>query len=108
MQPDAAPHGLPVHTVAAIGAVLAGFPQVEQAILHGSRARGNFRPGSDIDLCLDGAGLSVSLLFKIAHALDNLLLPYKIDLSIHEQIDNPELLAQIEQLGVSLYRRSKE
>lgn len=88
--------------------MLADFPQVEPAILHGSRARGDFRPGSDIDLCLEGTGLSVSLLFKIEHALDNLLLPYKIDLCIHEQIDNPELLAQIEQLGISFYRRSKE
>lgn len=108
MRPDATLHGLPAHTVASIAAVLTDFPQVEQAILHGSRARGNFRHGSDIDLCLDGTRLSVSLLFKIEHALDNLLLPYKIDLSIREQIDNPELLAQIEQLGISFYRRSKE
>jgi predicted nucleotidyltransferase len=69
-------HGLPAHVVAAIATVLASFPQVEQAILHGSRARGDFRPGSDIDLCLDGNGLTLSLLFKIEHALDNLLLPY--------------------------------
>jgi len=108
MRHDPAPHGLPPHTVAAIAGVLANFPRVEQAIVHGSRARGNFRPGSDIDLCLKGTGLSVSLLFKIEHALDNLLLPYKIDLSIYEQIDNPELLAQIERLGISFYRRSKE
>ncbi|WP_343732376.1 nucleotidyltransferase domain-containing protein [Duganella sp.] len=108
MQFDDAAHGLSAHTVAAIAAVLRNFPQVEHAILHGSRARGNFRPGSDIDLCLVGKGLTVPLLFTIEHALDNLLLPYKIDLSIHEQIDNPELLAQIERLGISLYRRSKE
>ncbi|WP_373988268.1 nucleotidyltransferase domain-containing protein [Duganella sp. BuS-21] len=94
--------------VAAIATVLASFPQVEQAILHGSRARGDFRLGSDIDLCLDGNGLSLSLLFKIEHALDKLLLPYKIDLAVRDQIDNPELLAQIEQLGASFYRRSKE
>ncbi len=108
MQFDTAAYGLSAHTMAAIAAVLTHFPQVEHAILHGSRARGNFRPGSDIDLCLEGTGLAVPLLFKIAHALDNLLLPYKIDLSIHEQIDHPELLAQIERLGISFYRRSKE
>lgn len=108
MLSDAAAYGLPDHALAGIAAVLADFPQVEHAILHGSRARGNYRPGSDIDLCLEGKGLTAPLLFKIAHALDNLLLPYKIDLCIHEQIDNPELLAQIERLGISLYRRSKE
>lgn len=48
------------------------------------------------------------LLFKIEHALDELLLPYKIDLLVRDHIDNPELLARIDGPGVSLYRRTKE
>ena len=35
-----------------INRVLAAHPGVEQALLYGSRAKGNYRPGSDIDLCL--------------------------------------------------------
>ena len=91
-----------------MGAVFAETPEVEQAILYGSRAIGNFRRGSDIDLCLVGAGLTTQQLFKLENQLDDLLLPYKIDLSIRDHIDNPELLNHIERVGTSFYHRNKE
>jgi predicted nucleotidyltransferase len=49
--------GLPETTIAKIRAVLARFPEVEKAILYGSRAKGNFKTGSDIDLTLCGEAL---------------------------------------------------
>jgi len=55
--------------------VLRQYAEVEEAILYGSRAKGNFRPGSDIDLSLKGEGLYTSLLFEIENELDDLLLP---------------------------------
>ena len=51
-------YGLPDLTVAQICAVLAQYPQVDRAVLYGSRAKGNFKPGSDIDLTLYGADLT--------------------------------------------------
>ena len=45
-------HGLSATVVAAINRVLARCPEVERAVLYGSRAKGNFKPGSDIDLTL--------------------------------------------------------
>jgi len=60
-------------------------------ILYGSRARGNYRNGSDIDLALVGKELDLTTLFKVETELDDLLLPYKIDLSIHHKIENPDL-----------------
>ena len=78
---------------------------MEQVILHGSRAKGNFKPGSNIDLCLVGTGLTLPSLLRIDTELDDLLLPYKIDLSLRHHIDNPELLAHIQRAGVSFYRR---
>lgn len=72
-------HGLSDSTVAKIRGVLARFPAIDKAVLYGSRAKGNYRPGSDIDLTLQGAMLTPRLL---ADALDELLLPYSIDLSL--------------------------
>ena len=84
-------------------AVFARYPQVEQAILYGSRAKGTFRNGSDIDLTLKGDALTHRELGKIDMELDDLLLPYKIDLSLFRQIDNPNLIEHIERVGVVFY-----
>ena len=107
-EPEPLVFGLKTSVVHRMGAVFSAFPEVEQAILYGSRAKGNFRHGSDIDLCLIGARLNLPLLLKIENELDDLLLPYKIDLSIRDRIDNPELLTHIERVGLSFYHRKKE
>ncbi len=97
--------GLPADAVAAIQRVLAGCPAVEQALLYGSRAKGNYRRGSDIDLSLKGDGLTYRDLLRLMDELDDLLLPYMIDLSIYHQIDNPALREHIERVGVVFYQR---
>ena len=72
--------GLSAATLQQIGTTLARFPQVEKGVLYGSRAKGNFKPCSDIDLTLRGDGLTLSLLGDIDMALDDFLLPYEIGL----------------------------
>jgi predicted nucleotidyltransferase len=61
-------------------------------------------PGSDIDLTLKGS-LDYPELIKLETELDDLLLPWKIDLSLYEQIDNPAL---IDRIGKSLYQRTSD
>lgn len=85
--------------------MLARFAGVEQAVLYGSRAKGNYRPGSDIDLTLKGDRLTYQDLLDIELALDDLLMPWKIDLSLFAQIDNPALVEHIERVGKIFYRR---
>jgi predicted nucleotidyltransferase len=104
-KPDLPISGLKPGVMNDMARVFAAYPEVEQVILYGSRAMGNFKPGSDIDLCMVGPELTLPLLLKIDTDLDDLLLPYKIDLSIRDHIDNPELAAHIQQAGVSFYRR---
>ena len=58
------------------------FDEVEEAILYGSRAKGNFKPGSDIDIVLRGEKLNLHVLNKISLDLDDLFLPYTFDISI--------------------------
>ncbi len=101
-------HGLSAATVAKICGVLARVPAVEKAVLYGSRAKGTFKPGSDIDLTLVGKNLSTAELGAIADALDDLLLPYQIDLSILQQIENPELRAHIGRVGQVFYEKRPE
>lgn len=100
-----AQHGLPLYAVEQISGVLAQYPQVAKAVLYGSRAKGNYKHGSDIDLTLLGTALTPGLLGDIAQALDDLLLPYCVDLSIFANLHHPDLEAHIERVGVVFYAR---
>lgn len=96
-------YGLTPQTLARIRAVFAAHPGIEQAILYGSRALGTYHIGSDIDLTLKGGGLALAEVLKIADELDELMLPYKIDLSLFHQLDNPQLIDHIRRVGVTIY-----
>jgi len=98
-------HGLTSETVDRIRSVLARFPEVEKAVLYGSRAKGNYKRGSDIDLTLFGAGLKASVLSQINSGLDDLLLPYKIDISIFAKISHSDLIDHIRRVGVVFYEK---
>jgi len=95
--------GLSAKTIDKIHSVFSRYPNIEQAILYGSRAKGTFRNGSDIDLTLRGDTLTHRELSRIENELDDLLLPYKIDLSLFRQIDNPNLIEHIGRVGVVFY-----
>ncbi len=101
-------YGLPDAAIQKICAVLSRYPQVERAILYGSRAKNNYRNGSDIDLTLrGGVDLTLKVLYNILDDLDELLLPYTIDLSIFAAIDDPDVIEHIQRVGVTFYARDK-
>lgn len=101
-------YGLKSQTIEAIQSVFAKHSAVKKAILYGSRAKGNYRNGSDVDLTLVGEDLTLTELLAIENELDDLLLPYKIDLSLYHQIDNPDLLEHIERVGEVFWESNKE
>ena len=82
-------------------------PTVSEVILYGSRAKGTHRPGSDIDITIKGDHFEDSLVGKLAEEIDDLLLPYSFDISAWSQIDNPDLLAHIERVGIIIYQKPK-
>jgi predicted nucleotidyltransferase len=96
--------GLSELVIAKINAVLAHYPQVLEARLYGSRAKGNFHASSDIDLTFIGDQLTRQHLLRIESDIDELSLPYKIDLSLFHQIDNSELIGHIERVGMTFYK----
>lgn len=91
--------GLKNSDIERICAIFNLHPEVNQVVLFGSRAKGNFKPYSDIDLALVGSELNLTIQQKIESELDDLLLPYKFDLSIYHQIQNKQLIEHIKRVG---------
>lgn len=67
------------------------------------RARDNYRDNSDIDLTLLGQNIDLTTLNKIETEIDDLLLPWKFDLSIYHHIENPALIKVIDREGITFY-----
>ena len=99
--------GLSDQVAALIRDVFRKHPEVETVILYGSRAKGDHKPGSDIDLSLQGEGLSLSLLSTIHNELDELPIPYTVDLSILDRIDNSNLADHIQRVGKLFYSKEQ-
>ena len=95
--------GLPDTTLSAIRNVFAHYKKAEKVILFGSRAKGNFKPGSDIDLAIDGKDLSIDDILALKISLDALHLPYTIDLIKYGSITDADVLEHIQRVGVDIY-----
>jgi predicted nucleotidyltransferase len=98
--------GLKESIIKKIISVFSQYPEIEKVLLYGSRAKGNYRNGSDIDLSLIGENLNYSQLSKIEIQIDDLLLPYLFDLSIFSHIDNPDLIDHINRVGIIFYEKN--
>lgn len=94
--------GLKLKNIDAINDCFAQYPQIEQVILYGSRAKGNYKNGSDIDLTIVG-DMDYHSLHRLENQLDDLLLPYKIDLSLKNKLTDPDLVEHIERIGKVFY-----
>lgn len=105
MKTAVASHGLSTATLERVRAILARFPEVERAVLFGSRAKGTYKPGSDIDLSLEGPALDWRVVGRMNDALDDLLLPYKFSLIIHDKALDPEVAAHIARVGIVVFKR---
>lgn len=99
-------YGLSDEVIQRISAIFEKHPSVTKGVVYGSRAMGSYRPASDIDLVLFGEDVPLTEFFAIENELDDLLLPYKIDLSLHHHLNNPDLLAHIEREGKLFYSRT--
>ena len=98
--------GLSDATLATVQAILASCPALETALVYGSRAKGNYKPGSDIDLTLTGTALTQDMLSHLVGQFEESNLPYQVDLSILKDIDNPSLREHIERVGKLIYDRT--
>lgn len=99
------PFGLPDKATEAICSVFKRHQQIDTVILYGSRAKGTYKNGSDIDLTLKGDQIDQRTRNQIDDELDDLLLPWMFDLSIYSDIENPDLIAHIDRIGIPIYQR---
>lgn len=97
--------GLSQKDIENIKAVFAAHPEIEKAVLYGSRAKGTYKSSSDIDLTFFGKNLDLTMVQEIEIELDDLLLPYRFDISIFHQIDNSALIDHIERVGIVFWEK---
>jgi len=100
--------GLEQRVIDTISAVLEQQPKVDKAIVFGSRAMGNHRPGSDIDIALKGAELNAKDVLNLYTALDDQGITYKFDLLNYHTIKEPALIDHIDRVGIEMYSRWKQ
>jgi predicted nucleotidyltransferase len=100
--------GLDIKTIEKINTVFRKFPHIRKVVIYGSRAKGNFQRGSDIDITLKGIDLDSNLLQEIMLQLDDLLLPYTFDVSLFRHIENSELKNHIARVGKVLYAKKNQ
>ena len=101
-------YGLIDTQIAEIKNIFVQHPDVVQVIIYGSPVKGNYKPGSDIDLAFTGTVINSTVLNKINISLDDLLLPYKYDLTIFDKIFNDYLIAYIKRAGIIIYDKNFE
>ena len=103
--PDPPEFGLSPRAIGLLRGLFAAYPEVCRATVYGSRAMGNYRNGSDIDITLDAPGMDSARFLHLCTAADDLLLPWTMDLSLLSQIDNAALLSHIRSMGKPLWVR---
>jgi predicted nucleotidyltransferase len=101
--------GLLESDMASILEIIRNQELVEEVILFGSRAKGNFRTGSDVDLALKGESLTFEKVSHISYLLnEETNMPYHFDLVNYHQIQEPELIKHIDRIGIPIFQRKKE
>ncbi|WP_137169440.1 nucleotidyltransferase domain-containing protein [Marinomonas sp. FW-1] len=94
-------YGIPNQLLEKMSETFSKYPDIEKVTLFGSRATGNFRNGSDIDLSISTRKSDIIPTLRIE--LDDLNSPYLIDLVDENNLTNQALLAQIRESGVVIY-----
>ena len=96
--------GIPPRATAQLLQVLHSCPRVDAIWLYGSRAMERQAPGSDIDVCLEGPELSHGDRLRLMGEIDDLLLPWSIDLSLCSELPD-DLAAHVGRVGHCIWRR---
>ena len=98
-------YGLTERTISDLNEVFHSFDDISGVILYGSRAKGDFHEGSDIDFAVIGKDIDLSLLHEVELAIDELCLPYEIDLTNYHTLENRDLISHIDRVGKLFFQR---
>ena len=85
--------------------VFKSYPDIDEVLIYGSRAKGNYRPGSNIDIIVKGTYVNDEVRIRVWLELDALNTPYFIDLSTYGTINSKSLKEHIDQVWKSFFKR---
>lgn len=99
-------YGLDQEDMQLLNSIFSKTPTIDEVVLYGSRAKGNFKPFSDIDITLKGESLSHDDLAEVCYQLSESSLPFFCDVSVYHDLTSPELLSHIDRRGKTIYKRN--
>jgi predicted nucleotidyltransferase len=99
--------GLTERDISTIRNILIKYPEVQKVLIFGSRAKGNYKPGSDIDLAVFNAGVSETLIRRLHADFEESSLPYRIELYNFPSLKSAEFISHIERVGIVIYDRAE-
>lgn len=92
-------YGLSNSVIADLQNVFRRQDNLEKVIIFGSRAKGTYHDGSDIDLAAVGNGLTFHQLMKLSSDIDELGLLYKVDLVDYNKKKDTPIGRHIDRVG---------
>lgn len=97
--------GLTENEIAEVIRYIGENPKIKKAVVYGSRAKGNYKPFSDVDLTLIGDNLDYSDLSSLEDKLYYSYLPYIFDINIYYTLKNKALIDHIDRCGIAIYEK---
>jgi uncharacterized protein len=101
-------HGLKERDIENIVNASKEFSEIDEVILFGSRAKRTHKKASDVDLAIKGKEISEKMVKRLSSKLiEELPLPYFIDIVHYETIRNQDLIEHIDRVGDVIFSRSR-
>ena len=97
--------GLNSNQIADINKIFVKYEEIDKVILYGSRAMGTYNERSDIDLVVLGSNIDRNLIINMKFELEELNIPYFVDLQDYKTINNKNLIEHINRAGIDFYKK---
>jgi predicted nucleotidyltransferase len=95
--------GLSERDLNTIRDILDKYPDIISVYLFGSRAKGSYKQGSDIDLAIMANPISLNTILQLKDDFEDSSLPYCVDILDYSTIKNSLLKEHIQQFGKEIY-----
>jgi predicted nucleotidyltransferase len=97
--------GLTERDFATISSIFSQYPSVHLVYLFGSRAKGNPKKGSDIDMAIMNTGVTAETIHRIKGDFEESSLPYSVDLVYYPSLTHAEMKEHIDRVHVAIYQK---
>ncbi|OGO77590.1 MAG: DNA polymerase III subunit beta [Clostridiales bacterium GWB2_37_7] len=82
------------------------YAEIEEVVIFGSRAKGNYKNGSDIDLAIKGSNCNASLAMNAsAYMNEKLPIPYMVDVVDYSSLQHKDIKEHIDRIGITIYNK---